>query len=122
VITAANVTQAALEGIHGHGVFTAAILDALVNGDANHNGTIEVSEIADCVQTKVPELSKELRESGDRGLALGYASGGFTERAAVTASAEQIHAQGKSPVQKPRTGSRGEDFSLVDALKQWPRP
>ena len=115
VITAANVSQAALEGYNGHGVFTSAILDALVNGDANKNGTIEVSEIADWVQAKVPELSKVLREKGDRGIALGYAVHGFAERMAIPAKADQLLPQ-DVPSQKPKTGSRGEDFSLVNKL------
>jgi WD40 repeat protein len=113
VITAANVSQAALEGYEGHGVFSSAILDALVNGDANKNGTIEVSEIADWVQAKVPELSKVLREKGDRGIALGYAAHGFAERMAIPAKADQLLPQAV-PSQKPKTGSRGEDFSLVN--------
>ncbi len=116
VITAANVSQAALEGYHDHGVFTSAILDALVHGDANNNGTIEVSEIADWVQTKVPELSKELREKGSRGIALGYAAQGYAERMAIPAKSDQLAPQDKVSAQKPRTGPRGEDFPLVNKL------
>ena len=115
VITAANVSQAALEGYEGHGVFTSAILDALVNGDANNNGTIEVSEIADWVQAKVPELSEQLRAKGSRGIALGYASQGYAERMAIPAKNDQLANQELSG-QKPRTGSRGENFSLVNKM------
>ena len=116
VITAANVSQAALEGYEDHGVFTSAILDALVNGDTNDNGTIEVSEIADWVQAKVPELSKELRAKGGRGIALGYASQGYAERMAIPAKTGQLAPQDKVSGQKPKTGSRGEDFSLVNRM------
>ena len=119
VITASNASQAALEGYQRHGVFTWAILDALVNGDTNHNGAIEVSEIAAHVQELAPRLTEKKAGRG-RGLALGYATGGFTERAAITTSAEQIEAEGQSPGQKPRTGSRGEDFSLVSKLESLP--
>ena len=119
VISAANVAQAALEGYQGHGVFTFAILDALVNGDTNQNGAIEVSEIAVWVQTKTPVLSKELREEGDRGIALGFASQGYTERMSgrdvIGAFPDQISAQ------KPRTGSRGENFSVVNKLAALPQ-
>ena len=38
VLTAAAANQVALEGYKGHGVFTYALLDALVNGDTNTNG------------------------------------------------------------------------------------
>jgi uncharacterized caspase-like protein len=111
VITASNASQAALEGYQGHGVFTYAILDALAHGDANNNGTIEVSEIADWVQTHAPQFSTKLAGTPGRGLALGYA-----QRAAITANADQIAAKDKARAQKPRTGSRGEDFSLVGRL------
>ena len=36
VLTAAAADQAALEGYRGHGVFTYALLDALVNGDTKN--------------------------------------------------------------------------------------
>jgi uncharacterized caspase-like protein len=118
VITAANVSQTALEGYQGHGVFTFAILDALVNGDANQNGTIEVSEIADWVQAKTPVLSRELREKGGRGIALGYASQGYVK---LMSERDLLGAfRDKSSGQKPRTGSRGENFSLVNKLAALP--
>ena len=42
--------QAALEGYQGHGVFTYALLDALVNGDTNNDGKIELSELTALVE------------------------------------------------------------------------
>ena len=122
VITASNASQSALEGYEGHGVFTSAILEALVKGDTNGNGTIEVSEIEDWVQKRAPELSAKLegKSGGKRGLTLGYASSGYTKRAAITTSADQIAAEDQGSAQKPRTGSRAEDFSLVSTLGQWP--
>jgi hypothetical protein len=46
VLTAAAGDQAAKEGYEGHGVFTYALLDALVNGDTNYDGQNEPSELA----------------------------------------------------------------------------
>src|SRR5262249_29633666 len=83
VITASNVSQSALEGYQHHGVFTWAILDALVHGDTNNNGTIEVSEIAAHVQKLAPALSKELKSARGRGLTLGYANESYASRAAI---------------------------------------
>jgi WD40 repeat protein/uncharacterized caspase-like protein len=56
-LTATTDDAPALEGYHGHGVFTYAILDALDHGDVNKNGLIEVSELADYVDRKVPDIS-----------------------------------------------------------------
>jgi hypothetical protein len=67
VLTAAAADQAALEGYKGpitpqrHGIFTYALLDALVNGDANGDGKIELSELVAHVQTLAPKLSHEMR-------------------------------------------------------------
>jgi hypothetical protein len=41
----------------GHGVFTYALLDALEHADVNKNGLIEVSELADYIDQKVPDFS-----------------------------------------------------------------
>ena len=49
----------ALEGYRGHGLFTYVLLDALNAADTNGNGLIEVSELADYVDAKVPEVSYE---------------------------------------------------------------
>jgi len=119
VITASSADQSALEGYKGHGVFTWALLDALVNGDINSNGTIEVSEIAAHVQTLTPTLTAELQEKRSR-LALGYANEGYDQRAAITTNPNQISSNARLSAQKPRTGSRGEDFPLVKRLAVWP--
>jgi hypothetical protein len=42
-----------------HGVFTYALLDALDRADVNKNGLIEVSELADYIDQKVPDYSYE---------------------------------------------------------------
>lgn len=49
----------ALEGYRGHGVFTYVLLDAMNSGDSNRNGFIEISELADYVDAKVPDVSFE---------------------------------------------------------------
>lgn len=58
-LTATTDDAPALEGYHGHGVFTYALLDALDHADVNHDGLIEVSELADYVDQKVPDYSFE---------------------------------------------------------------
>jgi hypothetical protein len=92
VLTAAATGRPAFEGYKEHGVFTWAILDALRNGDANGNGTIELMELVAHVQDKVPKISAELEGIGRAAVAVARASGFAT-----------------SP-QTPRFGSKGEDF------------
>jgi WD40 repeat protein len=58
-LTATTDDAPALEGYRGHGVFTYALLDALDHGDINRNGLIEVSELADYIDQKVPDYSFE---------------------------------------------------------------
>jgi uncharacterized caspase-like protein len=58
-LTATTDDAPALEGYHGHGVFTYAVLDALDHADVNHDGLIEVSELADYIDRKVPDYSYE---------------------------------------------------------------
>lgn len=58
-LTATTDDAPALEGYHGHGVFTYALLDALDHADVNKNGLIEVSELADYIDQKVPDYSYE---------------------------------------------------------------
>ncbi len=61
-IAASSEAQVALEGYQGHGVFTYALLDALVHSDrlyGNRDGVINTNEIASFVQDKVPEMSYE---------------------------------------------------------------
>jgi WD40 repeat protein len=56
-LTATTDDAPALEGYRGHGVFTYALLDALEHADVNKNGLIEVSELADYIDQKVPDYS-----------------------------------------------------------------
>jgi Bacterial SH3 domain/Caspase domain len=58
-LTATTDDAPALEGYHGHGVFTYALLDALEHADVNNDGMIEVSELADYIDQKVPDISFE---------------------------------------------------------------
>ncbi|WP_020181491.1 caspase family protein [Methylopila sp. M107] len=64
VLTASTETTDALEGYRGHGVFTYAVLDGLGRGDANQDGVIEVTELAQFVDRSVPEIS--LKAFGQR--------------------------------------------------------
>jgi WD40 repeat protein len=107
VVTAAAADQAALEGYQGHGVFTYALLHALVHGDSNRNGMIELSEFVAHIQGLVPQLSRELH-GGD----VAQKPRGFTEGTIATRLADFR--------QKPKTGARGEDFPLVSRLSSLP--
>jgi WD40 repeat protein len=57
VLSAAQDEQPALEGYHGHGVFTFALLDALQRADTNSNHLIEITELAAYVDAQVPDIS-----------------------------------------------------------------
>lgn len=58
-LTATTDDAPALEGYHGHGVFTYALLDAFEHADVNNDGLIEMSELADYIDQKVPDYSFE---------------------------------------------------------------
>jgi WD40 repeat protein/uncharacterized caspase-like protein/uncharacterized protein YecT (DUF1311 family) len=58
-LTATTDDAPAMEGFHGHGVFTYTVLDSLARGDVNNDGLIELSELADYVDIKVPDYSYE---------------------------------------------------------------
>jgi uncharacterized caspase-like protein len=60
IITASSGSTAALEGYHGHGLFTYNLLDALNRGDSDNNGTIEVSELAAFVYAQVTAISERV--------------------------------------------------------------
>jgi len=98
VLTAASPGKSAYENYKGHGVFTYALIEALHKGDTNNNGKIEVTELADYVERRVPELFAELKQNGwvMKGLAAARGAGGDAQTA--------------------HFGSTGEDFSLVARL------
>lgn len=98
VITAASPGKSAYEGYKGHGVFTYALMEALHKGDTNNNGMIEVTELAEHVERRVPELFAELKQNGwvVKGLAASRGNGGEAQTA--------------------HFGSAGEDFSLITRL------
>jgi uncharacterized caspase-like protein len=57
VLSASSDDAPALEGYKGHGAFTYVLLEALGAGDVNDNGLIEVGEIGDYLETKLPDLT-----------------------------------------------------------------
>jgi hypothetical protein len=74
VLTAAAEGKPAFEGYQGHGLFTWALLDALLldafkNADRNANGTIEVSELVAHVQDQVPQIATKLNGRGQAAIA-----------------------------------------------------
>ncbi len=56
---ATSEQQSAIEGYRNHGVFTYALLEGLAN--AGSTGDVQLFDLADYVQTRVPELSRELK-------------------------------------------------------------
>jgi WD40 repeat protein len=133
VLTAAAANQAALEGYRGHGVFTYALLDALVNGDTNNDGQIELSELVAHIQTLAPQLSRRL--SPGRGsvtapslpravaaqLRAGPIVASFVDRGLTRVFDERGLGRDVGGYrQKPKLGSRGEDFPLVNRLSALP--
>ena len=133
VLTAAAADQAALEGYKGHGVFTYALLDALVNGDANNDGQIELSELVAHIQALAPKLSRQLGPgrgssavpSPPRAVAAQLRGGAivasFVDRGLIRDVVDRglIRDVGGYR-QKPKLGSRGEDFPLVNRLSALP--
>lgn len=57
VLSASTDDTPALEGYHGHGVFTYVALEALGQAHANAFGLISVTDLAAYIDEKVPELS-----------------------------------------------------------------
>ena len=60
IITASTGSTEAIEGYHGHGLFTYNVLDALDHGDGDNNGTIEVTELAAYVYVQVTAISERV--------------------------------------------------------------
>lgn len=97
-LTATTDDAPALEGYRGHGVFTYALLEALDHGDVNGNGLIEISELADYVDRKVPDLSFEafkLRQIPQRSIV--GSNFALTNKVAVLSA--QTRAPGTLPAQ-----------------------
>jgi WD40 repeat protein len=128
VLTAAAANQVALEGYRGHGVFTYAILDALQNGDINNNGQIELSEVVAHIQKLAPRLSRELAggrafptaPEAPRSASAQLGSAVLAPRLADRGLRRELDEPGSGYSQKPRLGSRGEDFPLVKRLPALP--
>jgi hypothetical protein len=75
-------------------------MEALHNGDTNHNGKIEVTELAAHVERRVPELFAELKANG-------WVIKGVT--------AVPVRGIG-GDAQSAHFGSTGGDFALVNRL------
>ena len=60
ISTASGGAEEALEGYHGHGLFTYEVLDAINQADGDRNGTIEVNELAAYVYSQVSEVSQKV--------------------------------------------------------------
>lgn len=59
VLSASTDDAPALEGYKGHGVFTYSILQALAGSDRNDNKLVEILELADFVESRVPVISHQ---------------------------------------------------------------
>jgi WD40 repeat protein/uncharacterized caspase-like protein len=60
ILTAASDDQEANEGYRGHGLFTYNVLEALERADSDHNGKIDVTELAAYVYAEVSALSEQV--------------------------------------------------------------
>jgi WD40 repeat protein len=60
ILAASGGSQQALEGYHGHGLFTYEILDAINQADGDRSGTVELNELAAYVYAQVSELSQKV--------------------------------------------------------------
>jgi WD40 repeat protein/uncharacterized caspase-like protein len=60
ILTASGGSQEALEGYHGHGLFTYELLDAINQADGDRSGTVELNELAAYVYAQVSELSQKV--------------------------------------------------------------
>ena len=60
ILTASGGAEEALEGYHGHGLFTYELLDAMNQADGDRSGTIELNELAAYVYAQVSELSQKV--------------------------------------------------------------
>lgn len=58
VLAASSSDQMALEGYQNHGVFTFALLEGLSKA-ADEQGFIQVSRLADYIENRVPEITKQ---------------------------------------------------------------
>ena len=62
---AAAAEQSAIEGYRNHGVFTYALLEGLAK--AGHDDKIQLFDLADYVENRVPEISRELKACDAKG-------------------------------------------------------
>jgi WD40 repeat protein len=60
ILTATTEDKPALEGYHGHGVFTYALLAGLDEADSDSNGVIDVTELAQYVDRRLPDLTYDV--------------------------------------------------------------
>jgi uncharacterized caspase-like protein len=60
ILAASGGSQEALEGYHGHGLFTYEVLGAINEADGDRSGTIELSELAAYVYAEVSEVSQRV--------------------------------------------------------------
>ncbi len=111
-MTAAASGQSALEGdALGHGVFTAALIEALHKGDSNGNGVIEISELAAYVEDAVPKLAEQIElAAAKKGAKTGAKLAKGEARAAVAMRGF------RDEKQSAHFGSTGEDFAVVSRL------
>jgi uncharacterized caspase-like protein len=59
-LAASTDTQPALEGFHGHGLFSYVVMEALEKAQTNANGLIEVTGLISYVGDRVPEISYQV--------------------------------------------------------------
>jgi hypothetical protein len=111
-LTATTDDAPAIEGYRGHGVFTYAILDALDHADVNKNGLIEISELADYIDQKVPDISFEafkVRQIPQRSI--------VGNNFSLTNKTEVLTGGGKPDAAVPASGTKnGLENSVIGSL------
>jgi WD40 repeat protein/uncharacterized caspase-like protein len=60
ILTATTDDKPAFEGYHGHGVFTYTLLAGLDEADSDGNGVVDVTELAQYVDRRLPDLTYDV--------------------------------------------------------------
>jgi WD40 repeat protein len=60
ILAASTDTQPALEGYHGHGLFSYVVMEALEKAQTNASGLIEVTGLISYIDDKVPDISYQV--------------------------------------------------------------
>jgi WD40 repeat protein len=60
ILAASTDSQPALEGYHGHGVFSYVVMEALQKAQTNANGLIEITGLISYIDDRVPDITSQV--------------------------------------------------------------